>query len=142
MVNNKKAELMSKIALYENSEGKRTLKLNKYYKQDYATSHLLKSAPLGFLTALLIAVLIFFLKNDWPIAMYKELGGTATVIIILASLLVFVIGYCFFAQYMFNHKYENFRGNLRTYGLYLKRLERIYDEEKNKNETKTDDIPV
>ena len=59
MINNRKVELMTKIALYEHDEGKQTIRLNKYFKQDYASTNLLRSAPLGFICALLIIALIF-----------------------------------------------------------------------------------
>ncbi len=132
MINNKKVELMSKAALYEHGEGKQTIRLNKYFKQDYASTNMLRSAPLGFVCAVLIVTLIFILKSNWVSALADKTGGVLAIIIIVVAIVVFVALYCFFSQYMFNHKYENFRGNLRTYGLYLKRLEKIYDEESKK----------
>lgn len=132
MINNKKVELMSKVALYEHGEGKQTIRLNKYFKQDYASSNLLRSAPLGILCAILIIVILFIAKETWISELIEIVGGIAAIIIIVVAVAVFVTLYCFFSQYMFNHKYENFRGNLRTYGLHLKRLDKIYEEEKNK----------
>ncbi len=132
MINNKKVELMTKIALYEHDEGKQTIRLNKYFKQDYASTNMLRSAPLGFVCALLIAALIFFVKENWITSLMGKVGGVATIAIIIVAVVIFITLYCFFSQYMFNHKYENFRGNLRTYGLFLRRLEKIYEEENKK----------
>ena len=47
----------------------------------------------------------------------------------IAAFVLFVIAYCFFSLYMFNHKYDNYRGNLRSYGLNLRRLKNVYEEE-------------
>ena len=121
---------MSKVALYEHGEGKTTLRLNKYYKTDYSSTNLLSSLPLGIITGILILALIFVADPDFIIKSYEKLGGTATVIILVAAFVGFVVAYCFFSIYMFNHKYDNYRGNLRTYGLNLRRLRRVYEEEK------------
>ena len=132
MINNKKVELMTKIALYEHDEGKQTIRLNKYFKQDYASTNMLRSAPLGFVCALLIAALLFIANENWLTILMEEVGGVVAIAIIIFAVIVFIALYCFFSQYMFNHKYENFRGNLRTYGLFLRRLEKIYEEENKK----------
>ena len=59
MLNKKKVELMSKIALYERGEGTTTLRLNKFYKTDYSSRSFFSSVPLGILTGFLILILVF-----------------------------------------------------------------------------------
>ncbi len=136
MLNNKKVQIMSKIALYEHGEGKETLKLNKYLKDDYTSVKLLSSLPLGILTALLITALAFCMDTDWPLKLYSSVGGTLAVIICVGAVVVFVVLYCLFSAYMFKLKYDRHRGNLRRYGLDLKRLETIYSEEQNEQTDK------
>ncbi len=136
MLNNKKVQIMSKIALYEHGEGKETLKLNKYLKDDYTSVKLLSSLPLGILTALLITALVFCMDTDWPLKLYSSIGGTLAVMIYVGAFVVFVVLYCFFSAYMFKLKYDRHRGNLRKYGLDLKRLETIYSEEQNEQTDK------
>lgn len=137
MLNKKKVELMSKVALYEHGEGKTTLRLNKYYKTDYSSANFLSSVPLGILTGLLILALIFIADSDWINKLYVQIGGTAAVILIAAAFILFVVGYCFFSLYMFNHKYDRYRGNLMAYGLNLRRLNKFYEEEGQQQETQT-----
>ena len=120
---------MSKVALYEHGEGKTTLRLNKYYKTDYSSRNFLSSLPLGILTGLLILALVFVADTEWFIRSYETIGGTASTVLLVAAFVLFVILYCFFSLYMFNHKYDNYRGNLRSYGLNLRRLKRVYEEE-------------
>ncbi len=136
---------MAKVALYEHGEGKKTLRLNKYYKTDYSSANLLSSVPLGVLTGILIVALIFLVDVNWVVKVSEKLGGTLAVIVLAAAFILFVAGYCFFALYMFNHKYDRFRGNLRTYGLNLRRLKNVYEEERNAAEAamtrKTNDEP-
>lgn len=136
MLNSKKVQIMSKIALYEHGEGKETLKLNKYLKDDYTSVKLLSSLPLGILTALLITALVFCLDTDWPLKLYSSIGGTFAVLIYAGAFVVFVALYCLFSAYMFKLKYDRHRGNLRRYGLDLRRLETIYSEEQNEQTDK------
>ena len=135
MLNNKKVEIMSKIALYEHGEGKETLKLNRYLKDDYTSVKVLSSVPLGVLTALLIAALVFCLDTDWPLKLYSTIGGTKTVLLLVGAFVVFVVLYSLFSFYMFRLKYDRHRGNLRRYGLNLKRLDTIYTEETQNEQT-------
>lgn len=128
---------MSKVALYEHGEGKTTLRLNKYYKTDYSSRNFLSSLPLGIITVILILSLVFVADTEWITRVYEKIGGTASVILLVAAVVIFVVAYCFYSLYMFNHKYDNYRGNLRSYGLNLRRLKRIYEEEKQAAENLT-----
>ena len=125
---------MSKVALYEHGEGKTTLRLNKYYKNDFSTANLLSGVPLGIVTGLLLMVLIFIGEPDWVIKSYEAIGGTASVLLLLGCFILFVVGYSFFALSMNNHKYDHFRGNLRSYSLNLRRLNKVYEEEKQERQ--------
>ena len=127
---------MSKIALYEHGEGKETLKLNKYLKDDYTSVKFLSSLPLGILTALLITALVFCMDTDWPLKLYSSIGGTFAVLLYIGAFVIFVVLYCLFSAYMFKLKYDRHRGNLRRYGLDLRRLETIYSEEQNEQTDK------
>lgn len=135
MLNNKKVEVMSKIAVYEHGEGKETLRLNNYIKNDYTSAKLLSSLPLGIVTAILIVALIFCYDTEWPFKMISAVGGVWTIVICLASFFVFVVAYGFLSAFMFNKKYESYRGDLRRYSLNLSRLERIYAEEELDEQT-------
>ncbi len=128
---------MSKVALYEHGEGKTTLRLNKYYKTDYSSRNFLSSLPLGILTGLLILALVFVADTEWIIRSYETIGGTMSIVLLVAAFVLFVIAYCFFSLYMFNHKYDNYRGNLRSYGLNLRRLKRVYEEEEQQTAENT-----
>lgn len=120
---------MSKVALYEHGEGKTTLRLNKYYKTDFSSRNFLSSLPLGIITGILILSLLFVADTDWIVRAYETIGGTVSVILLVLIFALFVVAYCFYSLYMFNHKYDNYRGNLRSYSLNLRRLKRVYEEE-------------
>lgn len=134
MINKEKVELMSKVALYEHGEGKTTLKMNKFFKNDYSSARFLTSLPLGIVSALLIILLLFIADADWLIKAFDRLGGILTAVILILAFAAFVIGYSFFATYMFNREYDKYRGNLKNYWLNLKRLNRMYEAREQKEE--------
>ena len=43
MLNENKVKMMTKMAIYEKNEGKRMLKMSRYYKGDFVTLGILKS---------------------------------------------------------------------------------------------------
>ena len=43
MLNENKVKMMTKMAIYEKNEGKRMLKMSRYYKGDFVTLGVLKS---------------------------------------------------------------------------------------------------
>ncbi len=52
MLNEERIKLMTKLALYEQKEGKRDIPMSHYYKGDYVSYHMIRSsilATLGFL---------------------------------------------------------------------------------------------
>ena len=44
MVNEEKVKLMTKLAIYENTKGKKQLNISKYYKRDYVRFQMFKTA--------------------------------------------------------------------------------------------------
>ena len=126
---------MSKIAFYEHGEGKETLKLNRYFKDDYTSVKLLSSLPLGILTAVLLTGLVFLMDMDWPLKLYDSIGGTMAILLYVVAFVIFVLLYCLFSAYMFKIKYDRHRGKLRRYSLNLRRLDAIYSEELQNEQT-------
>ena len=46
MLNEERIRSMTKLAIYENNEGKKTIPLTHYYKSDYISKSMMKSFPL------------------------------------------------------------------------------------------------
>ena len=69
MLNEEKIRLMTKLAIYEQGEGKESIKSNKYYKKDYVGLKMINTAitiTLAFMLCLILWVIYkvdFFAKN-------------------------------------------------------------------------------
>ena len=128
MLNAKKVEYMSKLALYEHTN-KRPLKLNNYFRSDFKVSSALRSVPFGIITYLLILALALMWDTDWLVNLSGKVGIFLTAAIIFASLVLFVALYCIISGVVLSHQYEDLRSSLREYILNLRGLDRTYDQE-------------
>ncbi|MGB4660075.1 MAG: hypothetical protein WBI07_12905 [Mobilitalea sp.] len=129
MLNNDKIRLMTKLALYENKEGKEDISLSKYYKTDYVRFQVLKSiicATLGYVLAL---GLFFMYKAEYIIKNavvldYKNIG-----MYVLGGYIIIIVIYGMGSLVGFSIKYDTSRKKLARYYKLLKRLNKIYKEE-------------
>lgn len=129
MLNNSKIRLMTKLAIFENKEGKEDIRLSKYYKTDYVRFQVLKSAisaTIGYALLLLMIFLYqfeFIIKNAVTLD-YITIGTYILgfyIMIITVSVLATFVG--------FSMKYDKSRKKLTRYYKLLKRLNRLYKEE-------------
>ena len=54
MVNEERVKLMTRLAIYETTKGKKQLNISKYYKHDYVRFHMMKSAVTATLAYFMI----------------------------------------------------------------------------------------
>jgi hypothetical protein len=129
MLNNDKIRLMTKLAVYENKEGKEDIRLSKYYKTDYVRYQAIKSIISATFGYLLILVLIIAYKSEYLIKYaitldYKTLG-----IYILGIYIIIIAVYGLASIVGYSIKYDLSRKKLSRYFKLLKRLSKIYNEE-------------
>ncbi|TAH64596.1 MAG: hypothetical protein EWM47_12265 [Anaerolineaceae bacterium] len=128
MLNFKKIRLMTKLAVYENKDGKEDIHLSKYYKTDYVRFQVLKSiitATIGY--GLIIGLIVFYrmeylIKN--AVVLDYKLLGTYVLGFYLMTITIFGLG----ALVGYSMKYDASRKKLSRYFRLLKRLEKVYNE--------------
>lgn len=134
MLNEEKIKLMTGIAMFEKKEGKKIFPLNRYFKSDYISSHLL-GAFFGYtLCSALIAVL-------WGLYHLEQLLNSLQVDILLELskrfLLLYLAGlfvYLLITFLVHRRRYEYASGGLRVYVAKLKRLEKRYEYQNREKE--------
>ncbi len=144
MLNNRKIRIMTKLATYEEKEGKEDIALSKYYKTDYVRLNMLKTIMSATLGYLLLLIMIAVYKSEYLIenAVNLDYKGIFTTIlgyylIILTILIVgTLIGYSI--------KYDRSRKQLSQYFRMLKKLRMIYREEDeiSENESQREDTSI
>ena len=129
MLNNRKIRLMTKLAIYEEKEGKEDIKMSKYYKSDYVRYHMLKNIVSVTVAYILILVMIIvynleLIVRDAVNLDYKRYGVYALgfyVLILSIYITGSIIGY--------SMKYDSSRKKLGRYYKMLRKLSRMYEEE-------------
>ena len=129
MLNNEKIILMTKLALYEQGEGKKNIPAGKYYKSDYIGMRLLGSF-VYINIAFIILCAIWIVQNSEPLLKKITTGKVfgiifyLVVVYIITVVLYMIVSYVYYA-----YKYKKIRRSLKGYHSNLKRLQEIQDEE-------------
>ena len=130
MLNNKKIRIMTKLALYEQNEGKEDIKLGKYYKTDYVRLQVLKTAVCVTIGYLLILLMVGMYKAEYIISKLVTFNfvriGQYLLGFYIMIMAVFITG----SIIGYSLKYDNSRKSLSKYYKSLKKLSSFYQEEK------------
>lgn len=128
MLNEERVILMTKMASYEEHEGKENMKIGKYFRGDYIAVQVLKSV----LCATVAFVLIFgmFILYDFEVFMqdiYKmDLVSFAKTLLTYYGITVVVYGAISYIVYAY--RYSKARKSLKLYYHNLKKLNSLYEE--------------
>ena len=128
MINEEKVILMTQMASYEEHEGKRNLKIGKYFRSDYIALQVLKSVFYGTIAfGLIFALYIFYDFENFMQDIYKmDLISFARNVLIYYGIAVVIYGTV--SYFVCAHRYAKARKSLRTYYQNLKKLNSLYDE--------------
>ena len=128
MINEERVILMTKLASYEEHEGRRNMKIINYFRSDYIALQVLKSifsATIAF--AMLCALYVFSQFEDFMQDIYKmDLISCAKSVLTYYGLTVLVYG--LISYFICAYKYSKARRSLKTYQQNLKKLHSLYGE--------------
>lgn len=126
MLNEERVILMTKMASYEEGEGKKSMSLGRYFRGDYISLQLLRAffcSTIAYLLGFGLYVLYDF--EDFITDIYKmDLFVFAKNIIIWYA--VFVVGYCVVTYAICAYRYARAKKSLRLYYHNLKKLDSLY----------------
>jgi len=130
MLNNQKIKIMTKLAMYEQGDGKKDIKTSYFYKMDYIRYNILKtivSITIGYilLVSLFAVYNMEYLINKATQLNYKQIGTNLLVLYI-----VIVTAYIICTILISSVRFKNSRKSLVKYNKDLKELREIYRNEK------------
>jgi len=129
MLNNKKIKTMTKLALYEQSDGKEDLRISKYYKTDYVRLHVLKTAVSVTVGYILLLVMIGMYKAEYLIKNLVKLNLFRIGQYILEFYIIIMAVYVTGSIIGYSLKYSKSRKDLSKYYKALKKLNDFYQDE-------------
>lgn len=130
MLNGEKVILMTKLALYEQNEGKKEIPISRYFRGDYISIRMIGSF-FAFTISFIIGFALWAGSNiDYLIENLTNMdlisfGRRVILVYLLLLVLYLIICYIFFAR-----EFKKIRLNLKNYNGGLKRLHRIQQEER------------
>ncbi|MCI9167320.1 MAG: hypothetical protein HFH01_03870 [Dorea sp.] len=130
MLDERKVKLMTKLALYEHTQGKEDFKISEYYRKDYAGMHVFSSFIWVTIGYMCLAVLLVLAGFD---ALMDSMSNS----LMLMMLMIFVVGYfgvvviyAVISSHIFNQKHKEARMRVKKYNHDLTRLLKWYEREK------------
>lgn len=129
MLNNRKIRIMTKLAIYEEKEGKEDIRLSKYYKTDYVRLNVLKTVMSATFGYLLLLIIIAVYRSEYLIQNAVELNYKSIFRTILGYYLITLTVMLVSAIIGYSIKYDRSRKQLSQYFRLLKRLRMLYREE-------------
>ena len=131
MLSEERIKLMTKMAAYEENEGKRYMAIGSYFRSDYMGKQVLHSvisATIAFM--LLVGLYIFYHMETLMQDIYKldliNMGKK-----LLTGYAEFVAVYAVLTYIIYSFRYSRARKSLRKYYNHLKQLLALYDIESN-----------
>lgn len=130
MLDERKVKLMTRLALYEQAQGREDFKISEYYRKDYVGMHILFSifwSTIGYVCAagLIVLAALKFLMNNMSMGLLLTLGAGAVV-----GYLVVVIVYAVITSHIYNQKHKDARQRVKKYNHDLTRLLKMYEKER------------
>ncbi len=129
MLDKNKVKLMTRLALYEETQGKQDFKISEYYRTDYVGFHMLCTFLWTTAGYILAVALIALATMEVLIAnltgmMLIALGGAVVVGYVVVITIFLVI-----ANRLYNEKHKQARHRVKQYNHDLIRLLRMYERE-------------
>ncbi len=129
MLDERKVRLMTKLALYEETQGKEDFKISEYYRKDYAGVHVFSSIIWVTVGYVCVAFLIVLSGLE---ALMDSMSNS----LLLMIMMIFVVGYVgtvvifsIISSHIYNQKHKDARMRVKKYNHDLTRLLRWYERE-------------
>lgn len=125
MVNENKVKHMTRLAVFEKKEGKEIQKTSKYFKSDYVTVNVLKTAITTTIAYILIVGLYCFLNMQEILAELNSMDLVAVATDLIVYYVILLIVYLAIAIVVYSAKYDRARKKVKKYVSGLNKLDKI-----------------
>lgn len=129
MLDKDRIKLMTRLAAYEQGEGKEYIPISRYRRKDYVLVQMIKTffcSTIAF--AILFLLNILYRADSWLDTLY-QMDYQEYVFEVLAYYAVFTVGYQVIAWLIYGNRYQKGQRNLKQYQSGLKKIEKMYERE-------------
>lgn len=138
MLNNDKIRLMTKLALYEQKEGKKNIAGGKYYRSDYVSLAMINSAIIATLAYILILGSIVLVNIETVLSVMTAFDMLELGRIVVVAYIIYMLIYLTITYIISRLRYDNIKSELKNYDNNLKELYTIYKKEEENTQSEID----
>ncbi len=132
LLNENKVKMMTKMAIYEKNEGRKSLKTAKYYKSDFVALGVLKNLITTTIAYVILVVLIVMCNLEDMLAQVNELDYIALGKKMCIYYIIMLVVFSIIAGLVSAARFEQYRKGLKKYSSRLSKLERFYNVQKSR----------
>lgn len=127
MISEDKVKLMTSIAILEKRKGRKCFSINRYFRSDYVSKHMIRAFVI-YTAAMGVCALLWLVCNIETLAASLDLDGITALgkqagLYYLAGLAVYLL----ITYWVYYRRYDYAAGNLKIYTAKLKKLEKRYE---------------
>ena len=126
MIEKDRIMLMTRMASYENTEGKKMIRITDYFRGDYVALGMLKTAVAVTVSFLTVVGIYVFCNADKFIAEFYETDFAVMLKRLTSSYAVVMVIYLLIAFILYSYRYTQARKSVRVYRKALKKLISMY----------------
>ena len=133
MLSQERIKLMTKMAAYEENEGKKYMSIGSYFRSDYMGMQVIRSVISGTLAFFLLAGLYVYYHFE---SMMQDIYKMDLLLLgrrVLFYYIVFIAAYSVITYVIYSFRYSRAKRSLKHYYYHLKQLAAIYDIEKGRH---------
>lgn len=133
MLSQERIKLMTKMAAYEENEGKKYMSIGSYFRSDYMGMQVIRSVISGTLAFFLLAGLYVYYHFE---TMMQDIYKMDLLLLgrrVLFYYIVFIAAYGVITYVIYSFRYSRAKRSLKHYYYHLKQLAAIYDLEKGRH---------
>lgn len=131
MLSQERIKLMTRMAAYEENEGKKYMSIGSYFRSDYMGMQVIKSVICSTLAFLIIVGLYVYYHFDTLMQDIYKMDLMKVGKDLLLYYVIFVAAYGLITYIVYSYRYSRAKRSLKRYYRHLKQLSAIYDIEKN-----------
>lgn len=129
MLNEERIKLMTRMASYEEHEGRRNMTIGNYFRSDYIGFQVMKSiisATLAF--AIVLGIVVFYHFETVMKEVYQvDLLETGRKLLLAYA--IFTGIYTFICYIVYSYRYNRAKKSLKKYYSHLQELAELYEED-------------
>ena len=133
MLSQERIKLMTKMAAYEENEGKKYMSIGSYFRSDYMGMQVIRSVICGTLAFFLLAGLYVYYHFE---TMMQDIYKMDLLLLgrrVLFYYIVFIAAYSVITYVIYSFRYSRAKRSLKHYYYHLKQIAAIYDIEKGRH---------